>query len=819
MTTVGDGAARVAPVTVSNLDAALALAESGAYVFPLIPGGKRPLSSLAPHGQDSATCDPERVRDWWSAVPSANIGVACAPSGLYVVDIDCKGDAPGFQSWADLTRDRAAPPTYTVRTWSGGLHLYFRMPSPPLKNSASKLGPGIDTRGNGYVVAPPSVIDGMPYVVEDYATVADLPEWIAEALSPSRQVVHLPVSGIIPPAVTHAPAAEVLARVDTLAAELAQAPEGAGNATAARIAFMVGGYVGAGQLTPGEASDALLGAIAGWTYRDSAGARAMENTILRQLAEGAKNPRAWEAARFLDGATTPEVTEAEEELPSPATDWATDQGQARYLKRFLGGMIWATGLGWHLWDGVRWRPSDDVRVAHIIAAHYKSRFDHHVEKYKATLDPVWSTRAEMFKKFMSSARTAAIMKALQGCVGCDPDELDSNPMLLNTPGGIVDLTNGSVRPHDPAALMTKVTRGNYVQGCRHPDWDAALESLPADVRPFFQLRAGQAATGHIPESDDCLVLQGNGANGKSLMASDGIMPALGDYAMLASPGLILAKDSSGGATPERASVRGARFVLIEELPEGRALSIEEIKRIIGTSSITARLLYQQEMTFRTSHTLFVTTNYLPSVNETDDGAWRRLCLVNFPYRFSSSPEGDDEKPGDPGLKRRVRLGAQGQHDAIVTWIVEGAIRHHADPMAIMPERRPARVTADTRAWRATADRIMAYWDARLVPDPACMVAKADLYADFVAFLSDSGHTKWSQETFFGRLTKHALYRRAGLSEGRVRALDGLDRPGCEPGMMWSSTQPSLGAIPRVIKGVRFRRDADDELALVAGATA
>ena len=812
---------KVAPITEGNLRAALALAEHGMHVFPCLPGRKEPHGALAPHGQDSATCDPDVIAGWWTAAPDANVAIACAKSGLYVVDIDCKAGAPGFESWTALTAARDVPATYTVRTWSGGAHLYFRMPNPPLRNSASKLGRGIDTRGNGYVLAPPSAIEGVPYVVEAASTVAELPAWIADALSPVRQVVHLPAGGVDQPAVSHAPAEEVTARIAALASELAAAPEGAGNDTAARIAFMAGGYVGAGQVTSAEASDALLGAIAGWTYRDAQGARSMESTILRQLAEGAKSPRPWEAARFLEGSTPLEVTEAEEDLPSPATDWSTDQGQARYLARFLGGMLWSSGLGWHLWDGVRWRASDDVRVAHIIAAHYKSRFDHHIEKYKATLDPKWSTRAEMFKRFMSTARTAAIMKSLQGETARHPDELDAHPDLLNTPGGIVNLRDGSIWPHDPKALMTKVTRGSYRPGFRHPDWDAALESLPADVRPFFQLRAGQAATGHIPESDDCLVLQGNGANGKSLMASDGIMPALGDYAMLASPGLILAKDSSGGATPERASVRGARFVLIEELPEGRALSIEEIKRIIGTSSITARMLYQQEMTFRTSHTLFVTTNYLPSVSETDDGAWRRLCLINFPYRFSQSPDGDDEKSGDPGLKRRIRLGEQGQHDAIVTWIVEGAMKHFADPESIMPERRPARVVTDTRAWRATADRIMAYFDARLVPDPSSMVAKADLYADFTGYLSDSGHAKWSQETLFARLTKHALYRRANLSEGRVRALDGLDRPGGEPGVLWSSAQPSLGAIPRVIKGVRFRRDSDDELALVEtrGATA
>lgn len=794
------------------MNAALKLAAAGLHVFPLRPGAKVPHGSLAPHGQDDATTDRDTIMKWWTAAPNANIGIACAPSGLYVVDLDCHDGAPGFESWAALTEGKTVPHTYTVRTWSGGVHLYFQMPTPPLKNTAGKLGKGIDTRGNGYVVAPPSVISGTPYTVEDAAPVALLPEWVLEALAP-KPVIHTPPNPedlFTTPQAVHAPADEVQNRVRVLSLELGSAPDGEGNHTAARIAFMVGGYVGAGQIDEALAVALLLEGIAGWTYREASDERTMEATIRRQVAEGAKSPRPWEATRFQDSeAVQPEVTEAEEELPSAATDWATDDGQARYLLRFIGGMLYVIGIGWHLWDGMRWRPVDERRISHIVKAHYKSRFDHHTDRYKSTMDAKWNERAEMFKKFMGTSKLSSIVSALERIEPVDPDQLDAHPELLNTPAGVVNLRTGVIGKHDPKLLLTKVTKGRYIPGYRHPDWTAALEALPDDVRDYFQLRVGQAATGYIPESDDCLILQGNGANGKSLMTSDGVMRALGDFAMLASPGLILAKDTSGGATPERASVRGARFVLIEELPEGRSLSIEELKRIIGTSQITARMLYKDEMTFTTSHTLFVTTNYLPTVNETDDGAWRRLCLVNFPFKFDTDPQGPDEKPGDPMMKRRVREGAEGQHDAIVTWIVEGAMRYFGDPAAIMASNRPARITADTRGWRATADRIMAYLDARLVPDGTSAIAKADLYADFTAYLSECGHAKWSQETFFGRLSKHELYRRHGLSEGQTRNVAALSRPSQPDHAVWSSAQPKLPAVPRIVKGVRFREDADD----------
>jgi P4 family phage/plasmid primase-like protien len=800
---------------VSNLSEALRLAALGLHVFPLQPGRKEPLGSEAPHGQDDATTDPEIITGWWTRNPTANVGIATALSGLYVVDVDSHGTRKdgtpkvGGESWAALTAGRTVPQTYTVRTQSGSTHLYFQMPTPPLRNTASKLAPDIDTRGNGYVVAPPSTVNGNPYVVIDSSPVAVLPDWIAELLRPAPRV-HRPPTPPNGPQPVHAPADEVMGRIRQLADELGSTPDGYGNETAARIAFMVGGYVGAGQVDETTAVGVLLDAIAGWGYADPADAGKMENTIIRQVAEGSKHPRPWEAARFQDGGTAASsVTEAEEELPSKVTDWGTDDGQARYLLKFIGGMLYVIGIGWHLWDGQRWLAVDERRIGHVVKSHYKSRFDHHIGRYTSTMDVKWNQRAEMFKAFMKSSRLSAILSAMERIEPVEADQLDAHPELLNTPAGVVNLRTGEVGKHDPKLLMTKVTKGNYLPGYRHPDWDGALRALPEEVVDYFQLRVGQAATGYIPESDDCLILQGNGANGKSLMTSDGVMRALGDYAMLASPALILSKDASGGATPERASVRGARFVLIEELPEGRSLSIEELKRIIGTSSITARKLYKDEMTFTTSHTLFVTTNYLPAVNETDDGAWRRLCLVPFPYRFDVNPSGPDERLGDPGMKRRVREGAEGQHDAIVTWTVEGARRYLANPTGIMAANRPAMLTENTKQWRMRADRIMAYLDARMVPDVDGMVAKPDLYSDFCAYLQEQGHTKWSQETFFERFSKHELWRRFAMTEGQTRNASALSRPALPEHAAWSSSLPKLPNVPRVVRGIRFRDAGDD----------
>src|SRR4029434_10447636 len=99
-----------------------------------------------------------------------------------------------------------------------------------------------------------------------------------------------------------------------------------------------------------------------------------------------------------------------------------------------------------------------------------------------------------------------------------------------------------------------------------------------------------------------------------------------------------------------------------------------------------------------SHSLFITTNYIPVVNETDHGTWRRLALLVFPFVYRKTGHAlvsPDDRRGDPGMKERLKHGRDGQHDAIVTWIVNGARQWHKSGFPQLPQS----VALDTRDWR------------------------------------------------------------------------------------------------------------------------
>ena len=138
-------------------EAAVWYAERGFAVFPIGPRGKMPLISKADGGSGflDATDNMAQVREWWEAVPDANVGIALgrASHDLVVVDIDgAKGQA--------TIRDRELhlPQTVLARTGreDGGWHYYFVAAG--MAKGKINLLPGVDVKaGDGYVVAPPSV--------------------------------------------------------------------------------------------------------------------------------------------------------------------------------------------------------------------------------------------------------------------------------------------------------------------------------------------------------------------------------------------------------------------------------------------------------------------------------------------------------------------------------------------------------------------------------------------------------------------------------------------------------------------------------------
>jgi len=126
------------------LDAAVALANRGMHILPCSIS-KQPLTK---HGfLDATTC--VEPLEWWSEnLDDPQIAIACAPSGLVVVDVD---DPAAWQRWL-ADQALSEPATTEVITPSGGRHLYFL--SRPGAVYPGQVCPGVDIKHKGYVLLP-----------------------------------------------------------------------------------------------------------------------------------------------------------------------------------------------------------------------------------------------------------------------------------------------------------------------------------------------------------------------------------------------------------------------------------------------------------------------------------------------------------------------------------------------------------------------------------------------------------------------------------------------------------------------------------------
>lgn len=155
------------------------------------------------NGLKDATTDPKKIAEWWTMWSDANVGVVTgAVSGIVVVDIDPAKGGTKTRSTIEEHGKRKLPKTKTAKTGGDGLHLVFKHPGSEIKNSASKIGPGLDIRGDGgYIVAAPSVhASGKKYQWLDGAELIDAPQWLvdlAQKTAPARKVTG-PVGDSIP---------------------------------------------------------------------------------------------------------------------------------------------------------------------------------------------------------------------------------------------------------------------------------------------------------------------------------------------------------------------------------------------------------------------------------------------------------------------------------------------------------------------------------------------------------------------------------------------------------------------------------------------
>ena len=310
---------------------------------------------------------------------------------------------------------------------------------------------------------------------------------------------------------------------------------------------------------------------------------------------------------------------------------------------------------WLHWDGKRWREDDVRRVFNLVR---KSNRRAALEYLESTNNP----KMNIYRSFGSKKTIAAVESLARDDerIAATVDQWDVDRMLLNTPGGVVDLKTGQPRAARPEDYMTKITAVAPDANCSTKVWDAFLEKIvpDEDFRKYLYRVFGYALTGLIIEHA-MFFLYGDGSNGKStfIEAISGIM---GDYAITSPMETFMATQHPEHKT-ELARLRGARLVTASETEEGRHWAESRIKSLTGGDRVSARFMRENFFEYYPLFKLVFYGNHKPKLRSSVNVAIkRRMNMLPFTVIITGAEK--DEKLGEklkeewPGILHKLIQG-------------------------------------------------------------------------------------------------------------------------------------------------------------------
>lgn len=416
--------------------------------------------------------------------------------------------------------------------------------------------------------------------------------------------------------------------------------------------------------------------------------------------------------------------------------------------------------GWMFFDGKRWTTVDRVQIIEYVSQAISCL------NSRAIAGGASSRDLSYIASLATKNKITAITDLCRGRVYREPELFDSSPDLLNAQNGVVDLRTGELLPHSSSFNFTQLAGAAYIANARHADVDSMFEALDTPEVDWLQACLGQGITGHMTPDDKLVIWVGGGSNGKSSIIN-GVSSAAGDYACNLPEKTLLANPSDHST--ELMPLRGARLAFMEELPEGKHLPVKRLKDLTGTPQITAREVNKNNVTWYASHSIFISTNYPPIVDEVDDGTWRRIKMLEFKKRFvkPESVREVNDRVGDPDLRRRLQENSSGQLEAILAWLVAGAIRYYENGRTL-PEA-PESVAHTTEAWRKDGDKLLAFFEEEIEVDPDSFIAVGDLVSVFNQRMELHGNSEWGETKFNTRFKAHDSLRPYFKEKKRIRS--------------------------------------------------
>lgn len=676
-------------------------------VFPIIPQGKKPATAT---GFKEATRDPAIIAQWWDRNPEYNIGIATGAGndGIFVIDLDENAEkgVSGIKTLMDYeTVHGALPATITSQTPRGGRHLLFRSDSDV--KCKTGISPGVDIRGSGgYIVVPPSVVNGKEY------------RWInAPSAVPIAEADSKVFTFINP----------VPDSFDRGPFSMPEAiPEGKRTSTLLQL-------LGSLQ-SKGLSDDSIRAAV-----NAENNARCdpplsddeLEREVFPALTRFPKNTAPYTFDRPYTTDTAEIVSRLTEMHPEQNKRYGWhDAGNSNLFADLFSDVACYVPerKKWYVFDGTRWVPDvANMKVMELCKTAADALMSYTIQYVND--EKLRSDYIKHISKWQQYKCRETILKDAASVVPAKLSEFDQNLYLLNCQNGTLNLRDMTFHEHSAADKLTKICGAEY-----HPEaccerWDQFINEVTCgdtELAAFIQKALGYSLTGDTRYECFFILYGATSRNGKGTLCET-MMQLVGEYGRTANPETIAQRKHSDSRSPTEdiARLTGARFVNMSEPDKQMALSAALIKTLTGNDTVNARFLGENSFDYRPQFKIFVNTNHLPYVSDSTLFSSDRVKIIPFTRHFESWER-------DNALKSKLTTAES--LSGILNWCIEGlkALRREGFKM-------PEAVVNATQQYKESSDKLGQFIDSELERVPSAEVETRAVHNRYQGWCYDSGY--------------------------------------------------------------------------------
>ena len=372
---------------------------------------------------------------------------------------------------------------------------------------------------------------------------------------------------------------------------------------------------------------------------------------------------------------------------------------------------------------------------------------------------------EIISKSSSDTILRRALNASKNNLVINMTDFDSDPYLLNCRNGVYDMREQKFRFATPEDYFTLSVTCDYPTGINIRQCDRWYEFVDEimegdkEKAAFLQRALGYSLLG--VNREECMFLAyGRTRSGKGTLFNT-IAKVLGmgtdnGYGGSVNSSLVCEskfKDRDYNAPePMLADTVGLRYITLSETKKGALLDVNAIKSLTGRDPRKTRQLHCPAFTFTPQFTMWLSTNFLPKVN--DDTLFKsdRLWVIEFNKHF----DGDDR---DFSLKEIFEH--PDNQAVILKWLLDGYGMYKKEGL-----NPPDCIKEATARYARLNDRILCFKEDCLEDAPGERVSNGLLYSKYKEWCEDEerGYNPLGSTSFYTEMDR--FYTRGRSSTGR-----------------------------------------------------